>query len=133
MKSLNQTDTFLTVIKSSMLFIVLFCIPDLFAQELPTDPGDVVPGIAADGGAGTALTSLVAWAVTLLAYALMVIAAVGAAWFIFLSFGQAADGRGSWAGFAGTAFGSLVMLTVVVTIGLIAVGWAEGLATFTIA
>lgn len=128
MKStINQTGVLFKALIFSFLYLAAF---QLFAQDGGTLPGDIsgiYPG-AEEATTGGQLAGLIGWAVRILAYSLMVLAAVGAAWFIFTAFGRAADGRGNWGAFAGIAFGSLVMLTIVVTLGLVAVEWSAGLA-----
>ena len=125
MKStINQTGVLFKVLIFSILYLTTL---QVFAQALPGDISGIYPG-AEEATTGGQLAGLIGWAVRILAYSLMVLAAVGAAWFIFTAFGRAADGRGNWGAFAGIAFGSLVMLTIVVTLGLVAVEWSAGLA-----
>ena len=103
-------------------------VPVVFAGTLPTDPTEILPGTVTAGTGGDTIELLISWGVRLLAYGIMIIAALGSGWFIFQAFGEAASTKNGWGKFAGVAVGSLIMVGLVVTIGLIAVGWAAGLA-----
>ena len=116
----------LALMISTMVAVVMA--PVVFAGTLPTDPTEILPGTVTAGTGGDTIELLISWAVRLLAYSIMIISAVGAAWFIFQAFGEAASTKNGWGKFAGVAVGSLIMVGLVVTIGLIAIGWAAGLA-----
>jgi len=114
--------------KCAIAALAVSAAPSVFAGTLPTDTTGILP-TGAQGNGGDTILVLIAWAVRLLAYSVMIIAAVGASWFIFNSFGEAATSKNGWGKFAGVAVGSLIMVGLVVTIGLVAIGWAAGLAT----
>ncbi len=116
----------LALMIATMVAVVMA--PVVFAGTLPTDPTEILPGTVTAGTGGDTIELLISWAVRLLAYSIMIISAVGAAWFIFQAFGEAASTKNGWGKFAGVAVGSLIMVGLVVTIGLIAIGWAAGLA-----
>lgn len=117
-----------TATKTLLGALAFVVAPMVLAGALPTDSTEILPGTVTAGTGGDTIELLISWAVRLLAYGVMIIAAIGAAWFIFQAFGEAATTKNGWGKFAGVAVGSLIMVGLVVTIGLIAVGWAAGLA-----
>lgn len=63
-------------------------VPVVFAGTLPTDPTEILPGTVTAGTGGDTIELLISWGVRLLAYAIMIIAALGSGWFIFQAFAR---------------------------------------------
>jgi len=115
------------------LGITLYLLTGNAFAALPSSAQDVLPdGVAADGTAGDTMMILASWTLQALAYLVMIVAVVAAGYFIVKAFGDASDVKGGWGRFGGIAFGSIIMIAVVVTLGLIAVDWAQGLANVTV-
>ncbi len=134
MKMLKQYKSIKTMRRAWIgLGAALYLAAESAFAALPSSAQDVLPdGVAADGPVGGTMLAVVSWALQALAYLTMIVAVVGAGYFIFKSFGEASDTKGGWGKFGGVAIGSIIMVAVVVTLGLIAVNWAQGLATVTV-
>ncbi len=99
---------------------------------LPQNADEVLPDGVASGEPISIVKSLISFSIQLLAYVMMAIAIVGAGYWIFKSFGDSQDTKGGYGQFGVSMVGSLIMVAVVVSLGLVAVDWAKGLSTVAI-
>ena len=134
MKMLKQCKSIKTMRRAWIgLGAALYLAAESAFAALPSSAQDVLPdGVNAGDPVGNTMLAIASWSLQALAYLVMIVAAVGAGYFIFKAFGEASDTKGGLGKFGGMAIGSVIMLAVVVTIGLIAVNWAQGLSTVTV-
>ncbi|RUM93763.1 MAG: hypothetical protein DSZ28_06715 [Thiothrix sp.] len=86
-------------------------------------------GLGGDTKPAEGLVKYAAWGVKVLAYVMMIVTLLGAGGATVSAFVNATGKKGGMGEFFSVLVTSIVMASIVVSIGLIAVKWADGLAT----